>query len=165
MASDEVTKELEELRGIANKGDDLSPYKERIARLYLRVCGKTLRQCRCKNVLSDALIEIYSKLKFSSLKANKIMAKARLVKGVVLQVGGNHYTNANLTDEVAREFLEKFPMRSDWFEELPSAVTGKSVVAEVAETPENGTEIAPNEIKPQSKPSASKKKKTSAKRK
>ena len=91
--------------------------------------------------------------------------KARLVKGVVLQYEGNHYTNANLTDDVARAFLVKFPMRKDWFEVLPSATTGKEVVAEVAKTPEKSAEIAPEEVKSESKPIAPKAKKTSKKRK
>ena len=46
-------------------------------------------------------------------------AQARLVNGVVLQWKGIHYTNANLTDEVAREFLAAFPVRKDWFAVLP----------------------------------------------
>ena len=45
---------------------------------------------------------------------------ARLVNGVVLQHNGNHYTNANLTDEVARDFLAKYPQRVDWFAVLPT---------------------------------------------
>lgn len=45
--------------------------------------------------------------------------QARLVNGVVLQWKGNHYTNSNLTDEVAREFLAAFPVRKDWFAVLP----------------------------------------------
>ena len=53
-------------------------------------------------------------------KNNTTMTKAKLVNGVVLQVGGIHYTNANLTDEVARAFLSAFPMRKDWFAELPA---------------------------------------------
>ena len=82
------------------------------------------------------------------------MAQAKLVNGVVLKWQGNHYTNANLTDEVAREFLSAFPMRKDWFAVLPSASTEKQVVAEVAEMP-------PAEVSP----TTPKKKKTARKRK
>ena len=91
--------------------------------------------------------------------------QARLVRGVVLQLNNSHYTNANLTDDVAREFLARFPMRKDWFESLPSATTAKEVVAEVAYTPEKGAEITPKEDKSESKPNPPTKKKTAKKRK
>ena len=91
-------------------------------------------------------------------KSNKKMAQAKLVNGVVLKWQGNHYTNANLTDEVARDFLASFPQRKDWFEILPSATTEKQVVAEVAEMPSA-------EVSPESEPTTPKKKKTARKRK
>ena len=90
---------------------------------------------------------------------------AKLVRGVVLQHNGNHYTNANLTDDVAREFLAKFPNRKDWFEVLPSATTAKEVVAEVAETTEKVAEMPPKEVEGENKPVTTKKKKTAKKRK
>ena len=86
------------------------------------------------------------------------MTQAKLVNGVVLQWQGNHYTNANLTDEVARDFLTAYPMRKDWFAELPSASTAKEVTAEVAESPSN-------EEKAEKQPTAPKKKKNARKRK
>lgn len=86
------------------------------------------------------------------------MAQAKLVRGVVLQWKGNHYTNSNLTDEVAREFLASFPQRKDWFEILPSATTAKQVVAEVANEPSA-------EVSAENKPTTPKKKKTARKRK
>ena len=78
------------------------------------------------------------------------MAKARLVNGVVLLHKGNHYTNANLTDKVAREFLAEFPQRSDWFAVLPEE-------KQKAKVPENGTEIAPKAIKKAQQPTTPKK--------
>lgn len=86
------------------------------------------------------------------------MAQARLVNGVVLQWKGNHYTNNNLTDEVAREFLASFPQRKDWFAELPSATTDKQVVAEVANEPSA-------EVSAETEPTTPKKKKSAKKRK
>lgn len=85
------------------------------------------------------------------------MAKARLVNGVVLQVGGIHYTNANLSDEVARAFLSAFPMRKDWFAELPPA--------EVKEDAENVAEKPADEVKVEEQPTAPKEKKSAGKRK
>ena len=86
------------------------------------------------------------------------MAQAKLVRGVVLQWKGNHYTNNNLTDDVAREFLTAFPMRKDWFEILPSATTEKQVVAEVADEPSA-------EVSAENEPATPKKKKSAKKRK
>ena len=145
------------LRGLATSGHDLALVRERIDRLYWAVCRKHLRKCRCKNVEKDALLEIYAKLMYQR-KSNKKMAQAKLVNGVVLKWQGNHYTNANLTDEVAREFLSAFPMRKDWFAVLPSASTEKQVVAEVAQMPSA-------EVKSEKGTATPKKKKTAEKRK
>ena len=165
MTSEEANIELEVLRGIADSGESLAPYRERIEALYLAVLGRHLRKCKCKNVLKDALIEIYSRLRRKgTIKKSNNMAQARLVKGVVVFFEGSHYTNANLTDDVARAFLEKFPQRKDWFEVLPSATTAKEVVAE-AEVAENDAEIAPEEPKAKKQTTAPNKKKSAKKRK
>ena len=156
MSEQEAQAELMILRGLASSGNDLALVRERIDRLYWAVCRKHLRKCRCKNVEKDALLEIYAKLMYH--KTNKTMAQAKLVNGVVLKWQGNHYTNANLTDEVAREFLSAFPIRKDWFAVLPSASTEKQVVAEVAEMPSA-------EVSPKSEPTTPKKKKSAKKRK
>lgn len=157
MTDQEAQAELMILRGLATSGHDLALVRERIDRLYWAVCRKHLRKCRCKNVEKDALLEIYAKLMYQR-KSNKKMAQAKLVNGVVLKWQGNHYTNANLTDEVAREFLSAFPVRKDWFAVLPSASTEKQVVAEVAEMPSA-------EVEPEKGTATPKKKKTAKKRK
>ena len=157
MTEQEAQAELMILRGLASSGNDLALVRERIDRLYWAVCRKHLRTCRCKNVEKDALLEIYAKLKYHQ-KTNTTMAQARLVNGVVLQWKGNHYTNANITDKVARDFLEAFPQRKDWFAELPSATTEKQVVAEVANEPSA-------EVSAETEPTTPKKKKNARKRK
>lgn len=151
MTNEEAQAELMVLRGLANSGNDLALVKERIDRLYWEVCRKHLRTCRCKDKYKDALFEIYAKLRFNG-KNNTTMAKARLVNGVVLRHKGNHYTNANLTDKVAREFLAEFPQRSDWFAVLPEE-------EQKADVPENGAEIAPKAIKKAQQPTTPKKEK------
>ena len=155
MTFDSANIELEELRGIASQGGDLATFKVKIENLYWQICRKRLRQCNCKDVLKDALIECITKLKITTPQRFKIMAetKAKLVKGVVIQWKFNHYTNANITDEIAREFLAAFPMREDWFEVLPA-----KPAAEKAETPATSEKVAV-------KASASPKKKTPKKRK
>lgn len=165
MTSEEANIELEQLRGIADNGGDLAPHKQRIEGLYWEICRKHLRHCKCKNVLQDALIEIYSRLRRNKITIkNRNMAQARLVKGVVVFFEGNHYTNANLTDDVARAFLEKFPQRKDWFEVLPSATTAKAVVAE-AEEAESKAEIATESENAEKQAATPKKKKSARKRK
>ena len=157
MTEQEAQAELMILRGLAEGGGDLALVRERIDRLYWAVCRKHLRSCKCKNVEKDALLEIYAKLMYHK-KTNTTMTQAKLVNGVVLQWKGNHYTNNNLTDDVAREFLATFPQRKDWFAELPSATTGKQVVAEVANEPSA-------EVSAETEPTTPKKKKSAKKRK
>ena len=163
----EAQAELKELRGLAQSGVDLAQYRERISALYRAVCNKTIRKCNCRDKYRDALLEIYSILKMykNDKDMEKTKATAKLVKGVIIFIDGAHYTNNNLTDEVAREFLARFPQRKDWFEVLPSATTEKQVVAEVAEMPENGGKSVSKDAKPQSKATTPKKKKTASKRK
>jgi hypothetical protein len=157
MTEQEAQAELMILRGLAESGGDLALVRERVDRLYWAVCRKHLRTCKCKNVEKDALLEIYAKLMYHK-KTNTNMAHSRLVNGVVLQWKGSHYTNNNLTDEVARDFLASFPQRKDWFAELPSATTEKQVVAEVANEPSA-------EVSAETEPITPKKKKTARKRK
>lgn len=160
MTIDQALDEFKRLRGLAKNGQPLELMRKDIASLYVAVMHKSLRNCRCKNILQDAMLEIYAKLQQSNKM--EINAKARLVAGVVLQWESKHYTNANLNDEVARAFLAKYPQRKNWFAVLPSATSSKEVVAEVAET---SAEMPPKEAESESQPTTPKKKKTSAKRK
>ena len=133
MINEQAHNELTALRGLIDSGADLASLRGRIDALYFAVCGKHLRKCNCKNVEMDAIVEIHRKLKmYETKKIDMTQAQARLVNGVVLQWKGNHYTNSNLTDEVAREFLAAFPIRKDWFAVLPSV---EEPEAEVSEEP------------------------------
>ena len=133
MTTEQAKAELSHLRGIAEGGDIPSNFKARLEALYWAVCRKTLRKCNCKDVIPDALAEIYFKLK--TLKDEDMATTARLVNGVVLQLKGNHYTNANITDKVARDFLAEFPQRKDWFATLPAEEKDSEPKAEVGEKP------------------------------
>lgn len=93
------------------------------------------------------------------------MAKARLVNGVVLQVGGIHYTNANITDEVARAFLSAFPMRKDWFAELPPAEVKEDAEKQDEPKAEDVPEKPADEPKVEEQPTAPAEKKSAGKRK
>lgn len=86
-----------------------------ISDLYLYVFGRELRKCNCKDKYKDALIEI-----LNYLTTHKNMSTARLKKGILLNVFGEGvYSNANLTDEVAREYLATYPDNEDMFDVLP----------------------------------------------
>lgn len=159
MTIDQALDEFKRLRGLAKNGQPLELMRKDIASLYVAVMHKSLRNCRCKNILQDAMLEIYAKLQQSNNM--EINAKARLVAGVVLQWESNHYTNANLTDEVAREFLAKFPQRKNWFAVLPETAKDEAK----ADTAENGAEIVSASVEAENKPTTPKKKKTARKRK
>ena len=156
MTSDDAKTELNELRCFAAKGG-LAIVRGRIDALYFEICGKHLRNCKCKNVEEDALAEIYARLRTNETKGIKTMAKARLVNGVVLQWKGYHYTNANITDDIAREFLNAFPQRSDWFAVLPEDEANSIDTSEVDDS-------VAEETKDESPASAKKKRKVNRKR-
>jgi hypothetical protein len=119
MTYNEALTESNELKGYYENGS-LLHYYERLSALYWAVCRKTIRQCNCPDKYTDALLEIIYRLK----KSTEIMTESisRLCGGIVLQIGNKVYTNANLTDEVARKFLTDFPARKDWFSVLPPKV-------------------------------------------
>jgi flagellar motility protein MotE (MotC chaperone) len=155
MTYEEAQAELTLLRGLAGNTQALATFRERTAALYWAVCRKTLPSCNCRDKWTDALVEIYRKLQ--QIKATDTMeqlnTKAQLVRGVVLFWKGNHYTNANLTDEVAREFLAAFPQRSSWFAVKPE------------ETPAEAVTEAVEATKPAEQPATPSKKKSAKKRK
>lgn len=165
MTFSEAQAELTILRGLAESGNDLALVKERIARLYLAVCNKTLKKCNCKDKYRDALYEIYYTLRYYENNMEEFNTTAKLVNGVVLFVDGKHYSNNNLTDEVARNFLAKFPQRKNWFSVLPNEPEKEQAKAESAKMPENGAEIVSKGIKAQSQAITPKKKTKGAKRK
>lgn len=155
MTYEEAQAELTSLRGLAGNTQALATFRERTAALYLAVCRKTLPSCNCRDKWTDALVEIYMKLQ--QLKTTDTMeqlnTKAQLVRGVVLFWKGNHYTNANLTDEVAREFLAAFPQRANWFAVKPEETPAEAVTEAV-----EATEPAERPATPSKKKSAKKRK-------
>ena len=97
----------------------LKAYEAEIESLYKLVFDHELRECNCKDRLSDAIIEMSVYLKNNDKMRSEINYK--LKNGIVLVWKNNPYTNANLTDEVAVAFLKEFPMRTDWFAKMPKA--------------------------------------------
>lgn len=81
--------------------------RQLIAETYKSQLGKEIPNCSCRNRYSDALdeIAITFKIKFSNI----MNPKYRLFAGVIIWLGTECYSNANLTDEVAEEYLRRFP--------------------------------------------------------
>ena len=92
--------------------------------------------------------------------------KYKLKRGVVIQTADleGAYTRANITDDVAREYLAKFPNKRNLFEEIPEEVaTEEETPEEVAteeETPEEVVteEEIPEEVATEEKPKRKKRK-------
>lgn len=114
----EVVSKLEVLRGltILSTSDKLD-----IELMYRRVRGKDFVKTSCNDCYHDAVIEMYLYLKHTGNMKEK--SNYALKNGVLLQAefGSNTmYTNANLTDEVAENYLAKNPKGEIFFALLPT---------------------------------------------
>lgn len=119
MTDNEV---FERVTVLWNAGD-VRPYSDaervEIEKMYTAVLGCQIRTCNCSEKWRDAVIEMYVYLK----KNSKMHTKSQYIlkAGVVIQPDGmsDVYTNANLTDAVAAEFLKKYPAAKGLFEKIP----------------------------------------------
>ena len=119
MTDNEV---FERVTVLWNAGD-VRPYSDaervEIEKMYTAVLGCQIRTCNCSEKWRDAVIEMYVYLK----KNGKMHTKSQYIlkAGVVIQPDGTSdvYTNANLTDAVAAEFLQKYPAAKGLFEKIP----------------------------------------------
>lgn len=117
MTVDEAIKLIDELRGRFN-----APYstvdKDAIAKLYETVLGKTFRPTTCQQCYHDAVIEIYLYLRknHSFMERGKIRMRAGFIIHCPTFHGGKIFTNDNLTDEIAQEYIEKFPTQARYFD-------------------------------------------------
>lgn len=95
--------------------------KSTIVELYGEVLGKQFHPTSCQQCYHDALIEIVLYLRKEKRMAEK--CNYRLRAGYILNSphfrGGKIYTNDNLTDEVAEEYLSMFPDNRSMFQALP----------------------------------------------
>lgn len=95
--------------------------KAAIEKLYIMVARKQFVPTTCQQCYHDALIEIYLTLKNS--KAMPEQCNYRMKAGFIISCpdfhGGKIFTNENLTDEVAAEYLDKFPGMQDYFQKVP----------------------------------------------
>lgn len=118
MKVKEAIKKLEELRG---KGSSLTQSdKAEIEDLHMEILDRRMTHTSCSNCYSDAVITLLLYIR----KHGRFKEKTsyRLKNGVLLQMefgSSEFYTNDNLSDKVAEEYLAKFPENSNLFAELP----------------------------------------------
>lgn len=113
---------ISELKALGGKAHYSQAERERIDVLYLRVIGKQLQRTSCNDCYRDAVYVMYSHLR----KSGKLREESRfrLKNGVVIQDGfgtAKFYTNANLTDDVAKRFLKERPDALNLFAVVPDS--------------------------------------------
>lgn len=121
MTVEEAYTKIEELKGRYDSPFSNSD-KESIEELYYEVLGKTFVPTSCQQCFHDALIEVYVYLKKNGKMAEK--CNYRLKAGAIICCpnfnNGEVYSNDNLTDKVASEYLEQYPEQVELFQQLPS---------------------------------------------
>jgi len=127
MTYQEALDRVQELRGHGNAPFSVEQ-KRLIAQMYPEILGKPFRRTACQRCYHDAVIEMAVKLR----KEQKMREKCdyHMRAGFIIRCGdfdgGEIYTNANLTNDVARRYLERFPAKRVMFDRIPE---------EPAETP------------------------------
>ena len=120
MTYEEAKAKVEELR--ERFDEPFSPTdKATIETLYFEVTRKRFVPTTCQQCYHDALIEIYLKLKKEKAmpkQCNYVM-KAGFIISCPDFYHGKIFTNENLTDKVAKEYLDRFPHMEGYFQQMP----------------------------------------------
>jgi hypothetical protein len=127
MTQQEAIALCKELAGIEAGAFIPETLKSDIRRLYRYVTGDTLKHCNCPDLYHDAIILILLRMKQDTKQRNYI-----LKRGIVIQTADSSevYTRDNITDEIAKDYLAKFPNRVYIFEAIPEAVDVDTIDAE-----------------------------------
>ena len=119
VSYEETLRTLEEMRSRFDSGFSSSD-KVKIETLYLQICGKRVRNTGCRDCYRDAYIEIRSKLK----QLGKMPKKPNytLKAGAIIHPQGTSkfYSLANIPEDVAEEWLGKYPADINKFETYPT---------------------------------------------
>lgn len=118
MNVDEAVARIAELRGRVNSGLS-SMEKAEVARLYGEVLGKEFKPTSCRDCYRDACIEMELYLRKNG--AMKEKSRYVLLNGAIIREFGTGvvYSNANLTDKVAEDWLRKYPQQIRMFAAYP----------------------------------------------
>ena len=114
--------------------------KAQIAELHQVVFDRPFVKTKCNDCYRDAVIRMYLQIKKNGTMISELQYRLRagyLINSPLFH-GGKVYSNANLTNEVAEEFLQMFPMASVNFDRIP-------------EKTETKAEVKDNESKPSQK--------------
>lgn len=117
--------------------------KSTIEKLYSAVLGKIFVPTSCQNCYHDAVIEIYRYIKINNAmkKKSKYTMRAGFIINCPTFHGGQIFTNDNLTDDVAEEYIKRFPKNADLFD----------VAEDAPETPKKSKGKGGNKAKKQEK--------------
>ena len=121
MTYKEATAKVWELKARFDSPFDATD-KAVIETLYFEVTHKRFVPTTCQQCYHDALIEIYLKLKKEKAmpkQCNYVM-KAGFIISCPDFYRGKIFTNENLTDKVAHEYLTKYPHMESYFQKIPS---------------------------------------------
>ncbi len=121
MTYEEATAKVEELKARFDSPFDATD-KAVIETLYFEVTRKRFVPTTCQQCYHDALIEIYLKLKKEKAmpKTCNYAMKAGFIISCPDFYHGKIFTNENLTDKVAHEYLTKYPQMEKYFQKIPS---------------------------------------------
>ena len=122
MTYEEATESVTILRANFERAFSVEE-KDEIRILYGEVLGKEFKPTTCQQCYHDALIEIYLYLKREKRMAQR--SRYRMRAGFIISCpnfhGGKIYNNSNLTDEVAKEYLERYPKARAFFDVVADA--------------------------------------------
>ena len=121
MTYEEATAKVGELKARFDSPFDATD-KAVIETLYFEVTRKRFVPTTCQQCYHDALIEIYLKLKKEKAmpKTCNYAMKAGFIISCPDFYHGKIFTNENLTDKVAHEYLTKYPHMESYFQKIPS---------------------------------------------
>ena len=121
MTYKEATAKVGELKARFDSPFDATD-KALIETLYFEVTRKRFVPTTCQQCYHDALIEIYLKLKKEKAmpKTCNYAMKAGFIISCPDFYHGKIFTNENLTDKVAHEYLTKYPHMESYFQKIPS---------------------------------------------
>lgn len=111
------------IEGLRGRMSVLSPDdKVTIATMYPIVLGKSFHRTKCNDCYRDAVIEMYLQLTKHGTMISEL--QYRLRAGIIIHsplfYGGKVFSNANLTDDIAREYLAMFPNKRTIFDSIPN---------------------------------------------
>lgn len=131
MTYEEATESVTRLRANFERAFSVEE-KDEIRTLYGEVLGKEFKPTTCQQCYHDALIEIYLYLKREKRMAQR--SRYRMRAGFIISCpnfhGGKIYNNSNLTDEVAKEYLERYPKARAYFDIVANADEATSAAIE-----------------------------------